>query len=378
MKTMNQFLTLALLSFFSFVSLAEVNFQGFASFVGGATLDKDDTPYLGYENKLGYDKNSLYALQASSDMGDGLTVTGQLIARGNQNYKPEFEWLYASYNLTPTLNAKIGRIRTPFYMFSEYLEVGYTYHWIRPPIELYAAQVTNMDGVSFLYNFPMGSVDSQYMISIGNRDTFSDNPEFTTSDYKPLIAANAQFEYGPYTGKLIYTQGDITIDTTNAELVAAQNGLAALDATFAEEHAQISDSTVIFAGFAAEMNFHPLKILIEYSTIDFDSIVLIPDETRMLASAAYGVTDSFLIHYSWSANEKEGESDLAGKATGAVAQATAQAIIDGTERDTTTHTVGIRYDFHESAAFKTEIISTEETKLDTEATLLRFGIDMLF
>ena len=91
MKIMNGFraLCIALLTL-SLPALAEVEFQGFASFVGGATLDSDDT-YNGYENKIEYDKNSVYGLQAVSRLGDGLTATGQIIARGSENYKPEFE-----------------------------------------------------------------------------------------------------------------------------------------------------------------------------------------------------------------------------------------------------------------------------------------------
>lgn len=384
MKFMNRALIIGALALFSSFSFAEVTLQGFASFVGGTTLDEKDTPYNGYENKIEFDKNSLYALQASSDMGDGLTVTGQLIARGSENYKPEFEWLYASYNLTPTLNLKAGRIRTPFYMFSEYLEVGYTYHWIRPPVELYAAQVTNMDGISLLYNLPMGSIDSQWMISLGNRDTFSEDPNTTVSNYKPLIAANAQFEMNNYTLKLIYTQGNITIESADV----TEAGASFTDTDFVAKYVDVKDSQVIFAGAALDMTFGDLKVLLEFSNIDFDDLILAADETRLLASAAYSLSDSFLVHYSWSANIKESDASLANNATGNTNSlpgigvipnsALAAQVLAGTDRDITTHTIGARYDFHDSAAFKTEIISTEDADLNTDATLLRVGVDMLF
>ena len=374
MKTMNQFLTLALLSLFSFASLAEVNFQGFASFVGGATLDNEDSNYLDYENKLEFDNDSLYALQASSDLGDGLSVTGQLIARGAENYKPEFEWMYLSYNLTPTLNAKMGRIRTPFYMFSEYLEVGYTYHWIRPPKELYAAQVTNMDGVSFLYNMPIGSIDSQYQVVIGAREGFDDAA--TRSDYKPLIGANAQFEMGNYTTKLIYTQGDISYNSTAID--GATAAVNAVDAAFASKYVAIEDSTIKFSGIAFDLNFSPVKILLEYSFIDFEEILFAGDETRMLASAAYSLNDSNIIHYSWSSNKKEANTDIINGVTDATILAIATPTLADIESEVTTHTLGIRHDFHDSAAAKIELISTEDSEKDTEATVLRFGVDMLF
>ncbi len=384
---MKKILVIALSTFclmFTAYGHAEITFQGFASFVGGMTLDNDDDSYLGYENKLEYDKNSLYALQASSSMGEGLTVTGQLIARGTENYKPEFEWLYVSYNLTPTLNIKMGRIRTPFYMFSEYLEVGYTYHWIRPPVEVYAAQVTNVDGVSFLYNLPIGNIDSQYMLTIGNRESYSDDPDTRVSDYKPLVASNAQFEFEKYTVKLIYVQGDVTAETTGIDAAAAP----LTDTSFVNKYIKFQDSTVVFSGVGFDIDLHPMKVLLEYALVDFQDHMLIADETRLLASFVYSFGISS-VHYSWSANSVDTVSGIAAKATGNstisldggttfLPNSVIAAGFPSVDRDVVTHTIGLRHDFHDSAAFKVELISTENSSIDTDATLVRFGVDMLF
>ncbi len=365
-------LSISCLMFTSFISHAEVTFQGFASFVGGATLDKDES-YQGYENKLEFNNNSLYALQASSPMGDGLTVTGQLIARGTENYKPEFEWMYMSYNLTSNLSAKVGRVRTAFYMFSEFLEVGYAFNWIRPPEELYAAQITNLDGVSFLYNMAIGSVDSQFMIAMGHRRDYSEDPATTESDFTSIIQAYAQFESGPYTGKFIYAQGDLSIASAVTDGVVTSftdNGAGA----FANEYVAISDSQLIFTGAGLDMNFHPFKVLVEVSFLDFEDLVFISDETRMLASAAYNAGDN-TFSYTWSSNEKESEDSIITNAPAAF-QATVASLLPNA--DVTTHTLGLRHDFHDTASVKVEFISTEETKAKTEANLLRFGVDMLF
>ena len=379
---MKKILVIALSTFclmFTAYGHAEITFQGFASFVGGTTLDSKDDSYLGYINKIEYDNDSLYALQASSNLGDGLTVTGQIIARGAENYQPEFEWMYASYNLTPTLNMKIGRVRTPFYMFSEYLEVGYTYQWIRPPVEVYAAAITNMDGVSFLYNMPIGNIDSQYMITIGNREDFSNDPTATVSDYKPLIAANAEFEFGPYTTKLIYTQGDISF---NSPAIDGATAALSTDTAFAK-YATIKGSPVVFSGFAFIVDMSPIAVMFEFASIDFEELIFVGDETRMLAAFTYSLNDENAVTYSWSSNEKESETGLLAKLDGTNASiATHQFVVNGSlaaiDSEVTTHTLGYRHDFHDSAAAKIEFISTEDSKKDTEATLIRFGIDMLF
>ena len=242
-----------------------------------------------------------------------------------------------------------------------------------------------MDGVSLLYNLPLGSIDSQFMLSVGNRESFSEDPNTQVSDYKPLIAANAQFEMDNYILKLIYTQGNITIASTDVDAAGANF----TDAAFVSKYVDVNDSLVVFAGAALDMNFHPVKVLLEFSNIDFEDLVLAADETRMLASVAYSLSDTLLVHYSWSSNLKESDSALASNATGDTLipigggnflpnSSLASTILTSTDRDITTHTVGTRYDFHQSAAFKVELISTEDTKLDTSATVVRFGVDMLF
>jgi len=364
---------LVVLSALSLSSMAEVNFQGFASFVGGATLESDET-YNGYENKIEYDKNSVYGLQAVSNLGDGLTATGQIIARGSENYKPEFEWMYLSYNITPTLSAKFGRIRTPFYMQSEYLEVGYTYHWIRPPEELYAAQITNMDGASLLYNVPMGSIDAQFVVSLANRRNYSEDSATTVSDFTSIVATTAQFEFKGHSAKLIYVQGDLTFET--AGITQAEGDLAGFGASFVADHVSIQGKQLIFTGVGFDLNFDAVKVVLEYSQLDFDELLLIASkEARSLASVAYNF-DETSISYSLSGNKKEGDKAVADN-TG-LGEATVLAALAATDRDVTTHTLGLRHDFHDSAAFKVELISTEESKLDTKATLVRFGVDMIF
>jgi hypothetical protein len=384
---------IALLTF-SLPSLAEVTLQGFASFVGGATLDSDET-YNGSEDKIEYDKNSVYGLQAGSDLGDGLTATGQIVARGSENYKPEFEWMYMTYNITPTLSAKVGRIRTPFYMLSEYLEVGYTYHWIRPPEELYAAQITNMDGASLLYNVPMGSIDAQFAFSVGNRRSYSEDPIDRITDFTKIVAATGQFEMGSHVAKLIYVQGDLTIDNPTVDGVKAvmQN-----DPAFLVKNALIDERKLTFTGAGVDLNFAPIRVILEYSLLDFGDTIFIPEETRTLAAVIYSFGET-AVSYSLSGNKKESDSSLAASATGQsffsvsagvdgiennaddvyiTNQQFAAATLAGTDREVTTHTIGLRHDFHDSAAVKVELISTEESKLDTEATLVRFGVDMLF
>ncbi len=74
----------------------EVTFNGFASIVGGVTTSSDDSLY-GYDDSFDFSEGSLLALQASSDLADGLTVTVQNLARGENGWDPDFEWAYIAH-----------------------------------------------------------------------------------------------------------------------------------------------------------------------------------------------------------------------------------------------------------------------------------------
>ena len=74
-------------------TFAEVRINGFASIVGGKTMD-DDTTLYGYDNDLSFKNESVFALQLSADLQDKLSATAQIVARGETDFNTEFEWAY--------------------------------------------------------------------------------------------------------------------------------------------------------------------------------------------------------------------------------------------------------------------------------------------
>jgi len=102
-------------------SQAEITFNGFASIVGGVTTSSDEQLY-GYDDSFNFAPDSLLALQASSDLGDDLSVTAQILARGEDDWDPDFEWAYVAYDASDNLRILAGRQRVPFYIhFSLYI-----------------------------------------------------------------------------------------------------------------------------------------------------------------------------------------------------------------------------------------------------------------
>ena len=151
----------------SLAHAGDFNFSGFMSIGGGFVDDASAPGYAGYsEEDLTFD-NSLLGIQVSSDISDELSATVQLTARNSDGFKVEAEWAYVSWQATDESTVRIGRLRTPFYMYSDYLDVGYAYPWIAPPNEVYYLPFNNVNGIDFYTTGTLGSFDTTMQLYFG-------------------------------------------------------------------------------------------------------------------------------------------------------------------------------------------------------------------
>src|SRR5690606_38291839 len=84
------------------------------------------------------DELSKLSAQFRYGVTDRLAVTAQAIAKPEQDsWKAKVEWLYLSHQTTDRLVLRAGRLRSPVYMYSDTLDVGFSYPWLRLPDEVY-------------------------------------------------------------------------------------------------------------------------------------------------------------------------------------------------------------------------------------------------
>ena len=65
------------------------------------------------------------------DLGEGLSVTGQIVARGVNDFDANFEWAYISYEINDNWTVQAGKKRLPLFYYSDFFDVGYAYVWMR-------------------------------------------------------------------------------------------------------------------------------------------------------------------------------------------------------------------------------------------------------
>lgn len=363
------------LSAASFPSAAEVSLNGFASIVGGMTTDDNET-YKSYSDDFEFDPESLFAIQATADLGENLTAVAQLIARGSDDWDPEFEWAYISYDVSDNFNVKAGRLRAPFYYYSEFLDTAYTYHWIRPPIEMYDLEFTNFDGISATYSFNTGDFEHRVMGVFGNRKNFVKT--LPVADYKNMFGVNYDITYNEYSVKLVHITGKLSAD--GGELDALDNAFASLP-TYLDAHFNINEDRTTYSAISLNADWGDYFAITEYSQVNFDKdYLLLQDNSRFYISAGYRMNE-YTFHYTYATTEADDPQSLLNDIPNIPQTAPLIAAVNqvnSTNRDRTAHTIGVRYDFHPMAAFKAEWIMAENDGASTEPNLLRVGVDLVF
>ncbi|WP_417538794.1 hypothetical protein [Marinobacter sp.] len=129
-----------------------VRFNGF--FSTGVARASNDAGYAGITETTSVNDLSLIALQGTFDVTEKSQAVLQLVGRGADDWEPQIEWAYLSHRPTNNLQLRAGKMRIPFFMYSDSLEVGYSQPWARPPQSVYGPiAITSYVGADATYNF---------------------------------------------------------------------------------------------------------------------------------------------------------------------------------------------------------------------------------
>ncbi|MBE0483888.1 MAG: porin [Bacterioplanes sp.] len=154
----------------------DLNINGFMS-VGVGTSDSK-VKINGMDNGANFTNDAVVGLQISKRLNDTTSATTQLIARGDDGFNSEAAWAYITYSASDNTDVRIGRLRTPFFYYSDFLEVGYAYNWIRPVTEVYGTlePFSSLNAVDVTHNFSFGRNDGSVQAYYGRYDGDFDLP----------------------------------------------------------------------------------------------------------------------------------------------------------------------------------------------------------
>jgi len=184
-------------------AFASVEIKGF----GTAGLIKSDAAsyYLQefdtYGSRVRMDADSLIGLNLSSNLSAGWTVATQLIVNhGVNGYTPRLDWGFVSYQPMPEIALRAGRFSLATWLFSQQIHVGYSYLWVRPPVEVYTliGGFSNFDGMSALSNLSLfgGTLSAELYGGAEDNKSYVNNPANpTTTDIRMEDLAGVDLSY---------------------------------------------------------------------------------------------------------------------------------------------------------------------------------------
>ncbi len=142
----------------SFASIEVANNLLFSAFGSTSVTQSDNkTPlFINREitDKTCYDCDTTIGLQLDYHFLDNFSSSIQVLKAPQYEWsEPQIEWLYAGYEYNQ-FSTKIGRLRIPIFMDSEYAYVAHAFVSTRPPQEVYNSifGITSYDGANFTWN----------------------------------------------------------------------------------------------------------------------------------------------------------------------------------------------------------------------------------
>lgn len=367
----------------------DLHFSGYGSFIAGMKDHNTGTTYAGYD---GYDfsfkPDSLVGVQASGELNEEATVTVQLISRGVDNWETEVDWAYLRYEVNENVTWKLGRIRVPFYIYSDFVTVGYAYPWIAPPTEVYSIPFSNVNGADISYMLSSGSVDILLQAYIGSESFIMGQ-----SDAFPGEQAETRNQYGisielfwqEFKFRYAYHSADVyaDVDASNLpnELQSLLSALQSTDQTRTLARLDINRDRYEFHDIAIRYDDGNVFIASELTTLGSGTET--PDSKRLgyYLSSGYRMGNWMaLVTFAGRNDKKEAlAQDLPNSSTFSSMIDGINTIADSYAKDTKQLTYTVRWDFKPGMAFSAEVIDHTDNKSPDNNTLVtRAGVQVIF
>ena len=324
--------------------------------------------------RTGVDSN--LGLQANVTVNPWLSATAQGLARkdGENDFGAELAWAFAKAKVSDSFSVRVGRMGLPVFMISDYRNVGYANTMLRPPGEMYSqVPLNSIDGIDGSYQFSAGDTSVTTQLALGRtKATLATGPDSTVHvEGKSIVALNVVAEHGPVTVRFGRAETRLTINdspslnTLMGGVRAAGSGYRIAQLGALADALEVKDKKASFTSVGLGLDWNNVLVQSEYAKRKTDSYV--SDSTAWYVMGGYRI-GAFLPYYSHASLKADGRVNNTVPAacpTGypAACTPTLRALSAGVDTlatmrnqlEQSTHSIGVRWDFHRSAALKVQI-----------------------
>lgn len=323
-------------------------------------------------------RDTRLGLQVVYQMTPTVSAVSQVVLRDQVSSKLThfIDWTFLSFNPTPDVDVRIGRVGYDVFLMSEQRNLGYSYPWVRPPVEFYGwVPLYSVDGGDLAYNLTDRGTRWRFKIQGGKSPGLGvpiDRDDIFYVESDKIIAATVTREHGPWLLKVGYSYVNVSSDADPLEsrlgLFSALDGVAQMDIPTVSADAQALRRNMTWKD--SWMHYYTVGIV--YDQKDWlmhaelgkvvSSIDMSMNSTMAYAALARrlgdwtpfvmvsGIRPSVGVH-SASALWGDGLPDAVQGPLNAL-QAGANQALNSTRMNQETYGLGLRWDFNSRAALK--------------------------
>lgn len=315
-------------------------------------VNQGELPFLA-DSRLGIQMDAILSPKFSA------VVQFLIKDRLKQDLPSALQWAFVKYQPDTAWQFRAGRMGGDSFMLSDQRNVGFTYLWVRPPIEFYGYfPVYNYDGGDMRYRIPFfdGKLDFKAFVGHSTNIFPMGNGDYTHGDMSPIWGGNVIFSNNEWQIRASYVHANM--DNQLKGFIQLKAGLNAAT-PFYPDGKRLADGLVtkdkqaqyISAGVAYDHN--DWQIQAEVADTITESPIL-PDIYNGYLSVGHHFGEfTPYVMYSRLATVKR----MSNAAPSAIPQL--QPLIEGTNRalknlnnNQETFSFGTRWDFYENMALK--------------------------
>ncbi len=161
--------------------------------------DLSQSKGLGNSGRSSWEFDSLLGLQLDYRINDSVDSAIQLVSKNSAayNYQPQLTWAYLSYSKSDDWRFRVGRLGYDTYMLADSRNVGFSYLWARPPIEVFGSLfMTYFDGVDLVWQSPTLPLKAKFFYGHAREKTaITDDGDIYSLNRSPMMGVYLDYHY---------------------------------------------------------------------------------------------------------------------------------------------------------------------------------------
>lgn len=288
---------LSSLNVFSYSGMETLSVHGFAQF-GYLRSDSDTYFSDNIKNENNFVDNTKAGLSIQKHFTQDWDLLIQLLAEPNDSdMSLQVDLAQATWRPNSSFALRVGKIRLPIWMISDYFDVGVLYPWIRPPSEVYDTQPGNsIYGADLGYSFDVGPVILDLNVYGGGAKYSSEGNTLVEGDIKNIFGASLTGRYDFLTIRSSYAQGSFNSTITGDATTSLGTTIPGSGTTVVKVRRDFNLGTARFLSLGLKSEWRDTFLMGEYASQGSQSEKLRDIDMYYVTAGYYFHHKKYLLH----------------------------------------------------------------------------------